>query len=71
MSTTLELSRMTIEEKLREMEALWDDLSRLHESLPSPAWHGEILAERLAKVEAGEARFVDWSDVQKELRNLG
>jgi Putative addiction module component len=71
MATTLELSRMTLEEKLREMEALWDDLLRLPETLASPPWHGEILAERKARVAAGEARFLDWSDVQRELRDLG
>lgn len=59
---------MTLEEKLREMEALWDDLLRLPEALSSPPWHGEILQERQAKVAAGEARFLDWGEVQRELR---
>ena len=46
MDVTLPLDQMTIEDKIRTMEILWDDLCRQAEGRPSPAWHGEILRER-------------------------
>lgn len=52
MSATVDLQQMTVAEKLRLMEALWRDLSR--EDLASPAWHGEILAERDRLTASGE-----------------
>lgn len=53
--------------KLQLMEELWDDLSRDEASLPSPAWHGDVLAARTAKVAAGTAEFVDWEVVKASL----
>jgi len=46
MLPVLPLDQMTVEEKLHLMEILWDDLSRMPEQTPSPAWHAEVLAER-------------------------
>ena len=46
MPVELQIERMTLEEKLRAMEALWADLSRHEEQIPSPAWHQQILQDR-------------------------
>ena len=43
MATELHLEQMTIEEKLRAMEALWDDLRR-HDAVKIPQWHQPILS---------------------------
>ena len=63
-----ELETMTLPEKLRLMEALWTNLSRPEAGLESPAWHAEVLRERQARVESGEARFVDWETAKQQLR---
>ncbi len=46
-----------------------DDLSRRPESIPSPQWHGALLAERIAAVREGRATFVDWDSAKKRLRD--
>ena len=66
-STTLPLSEMSQAAKLRAMEELWDDLCHTAEEMRSPAWHGEVLAARAARVAKGEAEFHDWADVKERL----
>ena len=66
-ATTLPLSEMSQAAKLRAMEELWDDLCHSAEGVKSPAWHGEVLAARAARVAKGEAEFHDWSDVKERL----
>ena len=53
--------------KLRLMEELWDDLCRSPEGIDSPAWHGEVLAARSARVADGTAQFRDWEEVNGRL----
>jgi hypothetical protein len=48
------------------MEDLWTDLSS--ENLASPAWHGELLAERERLTESGEEKFLDWEIAKRQLR---
>ena len=69
MDITLPLEQMTTAEKLRAMEALWADLSRNEESIPSPAWHGQVLEEREARVKSGQEKFIDWEAAKQELRD--
>jgi hypothetical protein len=66
-ATTLPLQEMSTAAKLRVMEELWDDLCRTADRIPSPAWHGEVLAARLERVEKGEAKFHRWEEVQEQL----
>ncbi|MGO8931006.1 MAG: addiction module protein [Limisphaerales bacterium] len=44
MPVELQIAEMTLEEKLRVMEALWDDLCRREEAMPAPQWHKDLLA---------------------------
>ncbi len=69
MQTTLPLDRMTKEEKLRVMEALWSDLSRDETSVASPTWHGDVLRERTEAVKSGAEAFVDWETAKQQLRD--
>jgi hypothetical protein len=69
MDITLPLDQMTTAEKLRAMEALWADLSRNQENVPSPSWHEQILEEREQRVKSGQEKFVDWETAKQELRD--
>ncbi|MFO7774732.1 MAG: addiction module protein [Candidatus Hydrogenedentota bacterium] len=60
----LPLDKMTVEEKLQVMEEIWDDLSGRAESVPSPLWHGEVLAEREQTVERGRVRGVGSREIE-------
>lgn len=56
-------------QKLQLMEALWDDLCRTTPEMPSPSWHGNCLEERQARVDRGEAYFVDWDEAKRRIRD--
>ncbi len=68
MSTDVSLGNLSITEKLVLMERLWDDLSRRPEDVPSPQWHGDVLAKRIAAVRDGRTDFVSWDDAKRRLR---
>lgn len=68
MSLDIALDQMSVSQKLALMERLWADLSRQPENIPSPAWHGDVLAQRIASVREGRAEFVDWDEAKKRLR---
>ncbi len=68
MATTLDLQTMSTAEKLRLMEDLWQNLSTDERSVPSPAWHGDVLAERERLISSGEESYIDWEIAKKQLR---
>ncbi len=63
------VNNLTHDEKLVAMEMLWRDLSRRPADVPSPDWHGEVLAERIAAVREGRTQFVEWTDAKRRLRD--
>jgi hypothetical protein len=65
MSTHLQINNMTMAEKLRIMEELWDDLRLRAGAVPVPQWHKDLLDEREQLIETGEARFGDWETAKK------
>ena len=69
MQATLPLDRMTVPEKLRAMEDIWDDLCRMDDAIPSPGWHGEVLQAREQRIQAGTATFVDLDEGKRRVRS--
>ena len=70
MNVVLPLEKMTIGDKIRTMEVLWDELCQHADQLQSPGWHGEVLAEREQSVLVGEASYEDWHAAKKKIREL-
>lgn len=68
MPNKIEIGHLSREEKLRVMEAIWEDLSRDAEQVESPDWHREALEETDRRLESGQERVVDWHKAKKELR---
>jgi len=64
----LHLDKMTIADKMRAMEALWDDLCRRADGISSPTWHHDVLKEREQGVLSGEASFCEWDTAKKRIR---
>ena len=69
MQATLPLDRMTVPEKLRAMEDIWDDLCHMDDAIPSPEWHGEVLRAREQRIQAGDAKFVDLDEAKRRARS--
>jgi len=68
MAFNLPLKDMTLQEKLAAMESLWEDLARTPEAIESPAWHKEVLEERLRLLAEGKTQFIDWETAKEALR---
>lgn len=62
-----EIKSMSLTERLQAMELLWRSFSASEDEVPSSDWHGEVLSERLAKVEAGEGKFLSLSELKTRL----
>lgn len=59
---------MSRDEKLHEMEAIWEDLAQDESQLDSPAWHEAALRDAEHEVHEGRAKFGDWEDAKLRLR---
>jgi hypothetical protein len=63
-----EVSRLSKAEQLQAMEWLWVSLSKKPDEIESPEWHRDVLAARKAKVDSGEAQFLDMAQLKQRLR---
>ena len=57
MLATLPLEKMTLEEKLITIEAIWEDIARSSPDFPSPAWHEDVLKERENLLKTGKEKL--------------
>mgnify|MGYP001153993312 FL=1 len=62
MDNSIPLNKMTINEKLRAIEEIWEDLLRDSENVPSPAWHADVLSAREQRIRDGKSHFSDWRE---------
>jgi putative addiction module component (TIGR02574 family) len=60
------IPKLSVEEKLQTMEALWQSLSSRAQAIESPAWHE--LRERERDIESGKSRFIDWEKAKADIR---
>lgn len=68
METPIQLERMSILDKLRTLELIWDDLLRTPEAIPSPGWHADVLRAREHRVKEGSSSFSDWPEAKQRIR---
>ena len=67
--TVMELiHQMPLPEKILLMEAIWNDICRDEDSLEVPQWHKDILDERERLLTEGKARFIEWEDAKKQVK---
>lgn len=62
---------MSLAERLRIIEQLWDTVCSEGGDVGSPEWHRDILAERKARAERSEARFLTLAELRARLRASG
>ena len=67
MSVNINFEQMSVSEKLRIMELLWDELCKNESDIPSPKWHEHVLMERENLIRDGKDEFVDWDQAKKEM----
>ena len=68
MIESAQIERMSVVERLQAMEQLWDSLAGKGGEVASPEWHRDVLADRKARAERGEAKFLTLSQLRSRLR---
>ena len=68
MEVPIPLDKMSIPDKLRALEAIWSDLQRTPDDVPSPGWHADVLRAREGRVHEDTAQFVDWTEAKQRIR---
>ena len=69
MDVVLPLEKMSVEEKLRALESLWEDLARSPSAVPSPAWHRDVLDARDRRMGEGRERSIPWEQAKDGIRS--
>ena len=68
MQNTIEILHLSKKEKLRALEAIWEDLPKDKEQIESPNWHQKVLQETKNRLTSGEEKVLDWETAKKDLR---
>ena len=68
MEIALPLDKMTIAEKFKTLEDIWDSLKRTPKDVPVPAWPADVLKAREMRVRDGVATYGDWTDAKRRIR---
>ena len=64
-----QIERVSVTERLQAMDQLWDSLTREGDEIPSPDWHRDVLADRKARAQQGEAKFLTLDQLRSRLRS--
>ena len=62
------IAQLSFTQKLDLMEMLWADMAGDEKVLESPAWHGEILNEREAALNAGKVTVSNWEEAKERIK---
>jgi len=68
MISQADLKEMSLEEKLRLMELIWQDISADEEQILVPESHKAELEKRAQMVQEGKSKFIDWEQAKKEIK---
>ena len=65
-----EVSQMSTPEKLEVLDLIMNSFGNDGSEMPSPDWHEEVLSERMRKIDSGEAKWLSFDEVKRELSEL-
>jgi hypothetical protein len=61
--TALDITKMTVSERILAMEWLWDSLAG--QEIESPQWHLDILSNRMRKLHDGTAELLSLDELAR------
>jgi hypothetical protein len=64
------IEKMSVTERLQAMDQLWDFLNRCGDEIPSPDWHQDLLDDRKARVQSGEAKLLTLAELRSRLSSF-
>ena len=62
-----EIQQLPLSEKLRSMEAIWEDLRLRADQVAVPQWHKDLLDARRKAVDEGREEILEWDEVKHSL----
>ncbi len=65
-----QLDALTVAEKLRLLEQVWQSLCCQPDALISPEWHANVLVERHQRLLDGSATRIPWNEAKAQLQRL-
>lgn len=65
-----QLDALTVAEKVRLLEQVWQSLGCQPASIASPDWHSDVLMERRQSLLDGSASSIPWHDAKAQLQRL-
>ena len=71
MSIEIPLDAMSVQEKVRLLESVWDSLCSKSGDVRSPEWHREVLEARKRRLAEGQATVSPWKEAKARLLNVG
>ncbi len=71
MSIEIPLDTMSVSEKVRLLETVWESLCSKSGDVRSPEWHREVLEARRRRLEDGKATVSPWTEAKARLLQVG
>ena len=65
-----QLDALTVAEKVRLLEQVWQSLCCKPDALISPEWHADVLVERHQRLLDGSATRIPWNEAKAQLQRL-
>jgi hypothetical protein len=65
-----QLDALTVAEKVRLLEQVWQSLCCQPAALISPEWHADVLVERHQRLLDGSATRIPWNEAKAQLQRL-
>lgn len=65
-----DLHKLSVKDKIKVVQALWDDIAREQSIDTIPVEHKRILDQRIKMIDSGSAQFKPWSEVQNKYQKL-
>jgi Putative addiction module component len=64
-----QLANLPLPTRLQAMEVLWESFTKSAADVV-PAWHQEVLSQRLARLDAGLEKVIPWAKAKQNLRQM-
>jgi putative addiction module component (TIGR02574 family) len=71
MSIEIPLETLSVSEKIRLLESVWNSLCDKSGDVRSPEWHREVLETRELRLKNGQATVSPWSEAKARLLEVG
>ena len=71
MATDISIETISVAEKMRLLESVWESLCAHPTDVQSPDWHREVLEDRKRRLADGRATVSTWADAKARLMQLG